>query len=224
MSLPNILIPGYMAGAEPYLGLVQLLNQQGFNTVVVPLKWWEWLPTLGGRSVAPILQRIDQTLKQTLSKFNADQVNLIGHSAGGWISRIYLGEKPYGDRIWHGKPLVKTLITLGTPHLSQERWTRRNLDFVNQNYPGAHYRDIQYICVAGKAIYGEKKLATWIPYNSYELTCGIGNTWGDGITPILAAHLDGAENITLEGVVHSPKRAAPWYGSPKILPTWTKYL
>jgi hypothetical protein len=224
MCLPNIIIPGYMAGAEPYRDLEALLNQQGFNTVVVPLKWWEWIPTIGGRSVAPILQQIDNTIKQTLVQFDTKQVNLIGHSAGGWLSRIYLGEKPYGDRVWYGKPLVKKLITLGTPHLSQEKWTRRNLDFVNDNYPGAHYAEVEYICVAGKAIYGEKKLATWIPYNSYELTCGIGNTWGDGITPIQAAHLDGAENITIEGVIHSPKPAQLWYGSPEILPIWTKYL
>jgi len=81
-------------------------------------------------------------------------INLIG-LCWGWISRIYLGEKPYfgrGDLApvgpWQAHTYVATLVTLGTPHISQERWTRWNLDFVNNNYPGAFYRNIRYICVA----------------------------------------------------------------------------
>ncbi|WP_333362327.1 hypothetical protein [Microcoleus sp. N3A4] len=26
-------------------------------------------------------------------------LDALGHSAGGWISRIYLGEKPIGDKL-----------------------------------------------------------------------------------------------------------------------------
>ncbi len=51
--------------------------------------------------------------------------------------------------------------------------------------------------MAGKAVYGERRLGKWLAYNSYQLTCGRGNCWGDGITPIAAAHLTGATNITL---------------------------
>jgi len=54
---------------------------------------------------------------------------------------------------WQAHTYVATLVTLGTPHVSQERWTRWNLDFVNNNYPGV-YRNIRYVCVAGK--FGEQ--------------------------------------------------------------------
>lgn len=226
--LPTVILPGYLESAIAYRQLAQSLQQMGFPTAVVPLRRRDWFPTLGGRPVTPILQQLDLTVKQVLQQYNASQVNLIGHSAGGWISRIYLGEKPYLGRgeikpsLWSAHYLVANLVTLGTPHVSQERWTRWNLDFVNHNYPGAFYPNVRYICVAGKSIFGEPR-RSWLAYSSYRLTCGQGNCWGDGITPITAAHLEGAENLVVEGVKHSPK-AETWYGSPQILPSWVSYL
>ncbi len=179
----------------------------------------------------PILRQLDRTVKQTLQKYNVSQINLVGHSAGGWISRIYMGEKPYPihgnpeiTNLWHAHPYIATLVTLGTPHVSQERWTKRNLDFVKINYPGAFHPHIRYICVAGKSIFGARRPGSWLAYNSYKLTCGKGDCWGDGITPIEAAHLEGAENLIIEGVRHSPKSPGIWYGSPKVVESWLSYL
>ncbi len=232
MPLPTIILQGYFASATDYRDLEQALNQQGIPTVTVPLRKRDWFPTLGGRSVVPILWQIDRTVKQTLRQYNVSRVNLIGHSAGGWIARIYLGEKPYdihgdvrgSEGVWNARAWVATLVTLGTPHISQERWTKRNLDFVKDNYPGAFYPDIRYICVAGKAVYGQRRLGSWLAYNSYQLTCGQGNCWGDGITPIAAAHLEGATNLILKGVMHSPKSPGIWYGSPEVKQAWVSYL
>jgi pimeloyl-ACP methyl ester carboxylesterase len=232
MPLPTVILPGYLASAQDYLALEQTLTQQGFQTFTVPLTRQSWWVTLGGRPVTPILTVLDQTIRQVLEATQAPQVNLIGHSAGGWIARIYLGEVPYCDRTWAGRPLVNTLITLGTPHRSQERWTKRNLDFVNHNYPGAFYPDVRYICVAGKSIYGQLswRLSEWFTYSSYQLTGGEGQTWGDGVTPIAAAHLEGATNLVLEKVQHSPRPSPQhleihrWYGSPDSLAHWIQYL
>lgn len=232
MGLPTVILPGYFAGADAYRTLEDALRDRGFPTVTVPLQRWDWIPTLGGRPVTPILQRLDQTVKQVMRESGASDINLVGHSAGGWIARIYLGDKPYqipGSSpekmgLWKAHPLVTTLVTLGTPHMSQERWTRRNLDFVNQTYPGAFYRNVRYVCVAGKAIFGQRQWGQWFAYSSYELTCGQGTCWGDGITPIAAAHLDGAENVVLENVRHSPKSGQLWYGSREVLSSWVPYL
>lgn len=228
MPLPTVILPGYFASATEYQTLESELNAKGIPTVTVPLRKRNWVPTLGGRSVVPILRSIDRAVEQMLQQYNSDRVNLIGHSAGGWIARIYLGEKRYdihGDAnaLWNARDRVATLITLGTPHVSQERWTKRNLDFVKNHYPGAFYADVKYVCVAGKAVYGSPR-DSWLAYNSYKLTCGVGNCWGDGITPVTAAHLEGAENITLEGVMHSPRGRRLWYGSPEVNPTWVRYL
>jgi len=232
MPLPTVILPGYFASALEYRSLEQSLQASGFPTVTVPLIQRDWFPTLGGRSMVPILRKIDASVKQQLEQHNTSKINLIGHSAGGWIARLYLGEIPYNIHndvsdaagLWHAYPYVATLVTLGTPHVSQERWTKRNLDFVKINYPGAFYPEVRYVCVAGKAIYGERKFGQWLAYSSYQQTCGIGNCWGDSITPIVAAHLEGAINLTLDGVFHSPRRQGLWYGSPSAMPAWMPYL
>ncbi len=230
--LPTVILPGYLESADAYLPLQQALTEIGTPTTTVPLRKRDWLPTLGGRSMIPILRQLDRTVKAALKDNHATQINLVGHSAGGWISRIYLGEIPYtihGDvletaDLWNAKVKIANLITLGTPHISGERWTRKNLDFVNDNYPDAIYPDVKYICVAGKSIYGAKRLSQWLAYSSYEMTCGKGDVWGDGITPIVAAHLVGAINITIDGVKHSPRTPGIWYGSPEVRSQWVGYL
>jgi triacylglycerol esterase/lipase EstA (alpha/beta hydrolase family) len=219
---PCVILPGYLAGADDYQNLSGALQNLGIPASVVPLRWWEWLPTVGGRSVVPILQRLDAAIQSSMQTHNVSKINLIAHSAGGWLARIYLGDRSYYDQSWSGRSRVSKLITLGTPQDSREPWTRKNLGFVNDNYPGAFHEEVQYICVAGKAIFGQK-YRQWLAYSSYELTCGQGDTWGDGIIPITSAHLVGAENLVLEGALHSP-RARLWYGSPELLPNWTKYL
>jgi triacylglycerol esterase/lipase EstA (alpha/beta hydrolase family) len=221
--LPSVILPGYLAGAAEYLALQKSLTKLGASATVVPLNRREWLPTVGGRSVVPILQRLHQTVEMVRQKYQCDRVNIIAHSAGGWIARIYLGDLPYYDRVWQGRSHTANLICLGTPQESRESWVLKNLNFVNHNYPGAFYQDVQYICVAGKATLGEKKLAKWLAYTSYKLTCGQGNTWGDGIIPISSAHLQGATNLVLEGAQHS-SQSGLWYGSSVLVPDWVKYL
>jgi triacylglycerol esterase/lipase EstA (alpha/beta hydrolase family) len=231
MPLPTIILPGYLASAIDYHPMQQTLNALGYPTATVPLLKRSWLPTLGGRSVLPILEQLDQTVQQMRQQYDTPKVNLVGHSAGGWIARIYLGETPYDvhgmqpDKTyaWKAHTQVAKLIALGTPHTTFERWALKNLNFVNLNYPGAFYANVRYVCVAGKAIFGQRP-GDWLAHSSYKLTCGQGDCWGDGITPIVAAHLEGAENITLENVRHSPRSGGLWYGTPEVVKQWATYL
>lgn len=232
MPLPTVILPGYLADASPYREMELGLRSLGYPAVTVPLRRRDWLPTVGGRSVTPILEKLDATVQQVKQTHGCDRINLVGHSAGGWISRIYLGEVPYqlhaSDQgktcLWKAHAFVGSLITLGTPHVSAERWTRRNLDFVKTNYPGAFHPTVRYVCMAGKSVLGERRWGTWFAYSSYELTCGTGRCWGDGITPIEAAHLDGAENFVLADVWHSPRPGRRWYGSLDVVMQWAPYL
>jgi triacylglycerol esterase/lipase EstA (alpha/beta hydrolase family) len=150
--LPTVILPGYLESADVYLPLQEALSAIGTPTTTVPLRKRDWLPTLGGRSMVPILRQLGDTIDRALTDNSSQQINLIGHSAGGWISRIYIGEIPYtvhGDvsndaiGLWNCRAKVANLITLGTPHISGERWTKKNLNFVNDNYPDAIYPDIK---------------------------------------------------------------------------------
>ncbi|CAI5955089.1 unnamed protein product [Closterium sp. NIES-64] len=61
----------------------------------------------------------------------------------------------------------------------------------------------------------------------YKQVCGRADVWGDGVVPEDAALLEGAENLILDGVYHSPVGASdarPWYGSPSVLPSWQHHL
>jgi pimeloyl-ACP methyl ester carboxylesterase len=230
MPLPTVILPGYLASAQPYDEMAKALIEQGFPAVTVPLRKRDWLPTVGGRSVINIVKALDATAQRVMVDYNCNQINIVGHSAGGWIARIYLGEVPYdvhpSDRNRTtprpARGHVSTLLTLGTPHTSEERWTKKNLDFVNQTYPGAFYDDVRYICIAGRAIAGQK--SDWFTFNSYRLTAGDGFAWGDGVVPLSAAHLDGATNITLDEVFHSPRPARLWYGSESVVAKWSQWL
>lgn len=117
--------------------------------------------------------------------------------------------------------------------------TRGILTYVEQNCPGRFHSNIEYVTVAGKYIQGaglRDKGAT-IPQKivgaGYQQVCGNARVWGDGIIPIEAAHLEGADQVTLDGVYHSPlgaviavdgKVGRPWYGSPEVLPKWIHHI
>lgn len=231
---PIVILPGYLAAAVAYEPLRQTLEAKGYPARLVPLQVKDWLPTLGGQPVTPILNQLAQTIQTTCAEFKVETVTLLGHSAGGWIARIYLGSIPYNGKIWAGRQQIACLVSLGTPHRSYERWTRTNLNFVNQHYPGAFWPHVNYICVAGSAVQGQAfrwadlpqwNWSQWIAYNSYNMTLAQGDTWGDGITPIQAAHLEGAMNLTLDGVFHAPNQDhRPWYGSESVLPRWLELL
>lgn len=230
MVLPTVILPGYLANAQPYREMETALADVGLPSVTVPLRRYDWLPMAGGRSVSNIIRALDATAQRAMIDHRCHQVNLVGHSAGGWIARIYIGELPYNvhdsDRQRTlprpARNHVRTLVTLGTPHVSQERWTRKNLDFVNQNYPGAFYDDINYVCVAGKAVEGNE--ADWFTFNSYRMTVGNGTAWGDGVVPVSSAHLEGARNMVLDDVLHSPRNNACWYGSAAVVKSWSQWL
>ena len=61
--MQNIILAGYLAGAADYIPIAQKLENKNLSASVVPLTWWDWTPTLGGRSIAPILEKLDQTIK-----------------------------------------------------------------------------------------------------------------------------------------------------------------
>ena len=89
-----------------------------------------WYPTLLGGDFAPMLDAIEATVRSIGETNDADRETnprrdlcVVGHSAGGWLARLWMGDAPYvNGRVYGGAPRVKTLLTLGTPHNSLEEY------------------------------------------------------------------------------------------------------
>jgi len=68
--------------------------------------------------------------------------------------------------------------------------------------------------------------AARVAFTNYVALGGDGEAIGDGVIPVGCAHLDGAVQITLDGVLHSINEAGTtlpterWYGSEKIVDQW----
>eukprot|EP00933_Yihiella_yeosuensis_P056240 TRINITY_DN5531_c0_g1_i7.p1 TRINITY_DN5531_c0_g1~~TRINITY_DN5531_c0_g1_i7.p1 ORF type:complete len:301 (-),score=65.73 TRINITY_DN5531_c0_g1_i7:368-1270(-) len=189
-----VVVPGLLYGAASYQEMCSEMAAQGYKAVVVPMEWWHWLPCLGGRSVRPVLERIDFTVDHVLAhgldlpvpapeysildlisdimqnpggvakvggSSNPDdfpktepkgadfseearklrkeglrglqqRVALVGHSAGGWISRIFLSSRAYGGRSYCGQKHVHSLVTLGSPHANAPGVAFLNVNWIKQ--------------------------------------------------------------------------------------------
>ena len=58
-----VIVPGFLTGKDEFLPLANSLCNIGIPSVVVPSPNWHWLPCLGGRSMRPMLERIDFTIR-----------------------------------------------------------------------------------------------------------------------------------------------------------------
>ena len=138
---------------------------------------------------------------------------------------MYLSPDPFLGHAYRGLEYVEHLITLGSPHRNGRRLMYGGLmsNWVDSLYPGAFFvPDVRYTSIAGRAVYGDRdgSLAQRHAYRVYQGIIGEGNVWGDGLIPVAAALLSGAQQITLDGVVHFAGFGGPWYGSPEVVERW----
>lgn len=232
-------------------GFKASLERRGFSVKIVPVERFDWIRVALGLFDPAFWQSNQlasglaygwylQRTAATIESCNDDNVLVVGHSAGGWLARAALAEmQPDLQR-------VCGLVTLGAPHLPPPEGincaTRGALKNTNLASPGAFWKDIAYVTVVGNAVTGgapeptqvdevyEKRgegSAQNVARVNYEALAGkFDGVSGDGVIPIPVAHLEGAEQITLDGVLHSINEAGTtmptdrWYGSEKIVDLW----
>jgi pimeloyl-ACP methyl ester carboxylesterase len=181
-----VIIPGFLSGAEAYDGMRDALERElranardagsVVKVFVAPTRASDWYPTLGGKDFSRIVDGIDACVERASTFAPKDgKVVLVGHSAGGWLARLWMGGEAYCGKRYNGAKYVKTLITLGTPHASAEAYPfgrviekrvgeddaalsenarGSSLCFTNELYPGAHEVGVKYVNVAGDYIRG----------------------------------------------------------------------
>ncbi|KAK7369988.1 hypothetical protein VNO80_12038 [Phaseolus coccineus] len=280
---PAVILPGLGNNSGDYQSLKQTLNDKyGVSAVVAKVSRLDWVRNAAGLvdpnywrgtlEPRPVLdwylERVEEAVEEAKeSAGGCETVSLIGHSAGGWLARVYMQE--------FGCSHVSLLLTLGTPHLPPPKGvqgvidqTRGLLHYVQHNCSKPVYTPpLKYVCVAGRFIKGSRffgnsdtdpavsthtsqllsetsllntaaTTASTPPPNAtlrarfigqgYKQVCGQADVWGDGVVPEVSAHLEGALNICLDGVYHSPVGAddatRPWYGSPQVLEQWVQHL
>ena len=105
------------------------------------------------------LHKVQAAVEKACRENDCSQVDLVGHSAGGWLARAFVGDALYIDRdrasgntttvapgLGAG-PLprrahqgVRRLVTLGTPHLGPSTggrdMTGGTLTWLNKTWPG----------------------------------------------------------------------------------------
>jgi len=185
-------------------------------------EWWAIAAPLGW---AYLLGKLDRTVQRAARGSPTGRVTLIGHSAGGVLSRLYLSPAPFLGRVYRGLDYVDHLITLGSPHhnlgpLSRGGWMSRR---VYKAYPGAYFApQVRYTSVAGRYQRGDadgSPRERWL-YACYRELCGDGAVWGDGLVPVPSALLEGSAQIVLDGASHFSIYGGQWYGDAQMIPRW----
>ena len=126
--MPVLIIPGFLSSASEYEGMADALRRfdASADVSVVPLETKDWYPTLVGGDFRAILDAVDRAATDALraSRRPPEEkcLRVVGHSAGGWLARTWLGSSPYLGRVYGGAKKTRVLLTLGTPHYSLERY------------------------------------------------------------------------------------------------------
>ena len=100
---PVVFVHGYGGSPANFLWLAWLLRRRGFPALAAI-----GYPPFGG-SVLDKARRLAEGVEGVLERTGASRVDLVAHSLGGIVARLYLRELGGARR-------VRRLVTLGTPH------------------------------------------------------------------------------------------------------------
>ncbi len=222
---PTLILGGFLITPEAYGPMATAIAAaSGQRVAVVPASRGDWLLTSWTLGWTRLLERAQALLLELAAASPTGRVNLVGHSSGGVMLRLLLGDEPFAGRIYGHRPRVQSLVSLGSPHQAIRGTALRQL--VDQRYPGAFFADqLAYLAVAGAVTPEQlRPRARGLMARSYSAINNNPNSRGDGLVPLSSALLAGAEPLLLEGVGHGGWFAQRWYGSADVLPLWVPWL
>ena len=168
-----------------------------------------------------ILNKVKDKVAFALKETKAKKIDLIGHSSGGIILRLYLSNEPFKEVIYNGKSTTRNLITLGSPHQAIKATALRR--FVDEKYPGNFFQNINYVSIGGKVEINSKQtslLTKLVARNSYKSISGDKNESGDGLVPLSSSLLKNSQQIIVPNTVHGGIFGKNWYGSTSKVKEW----
>ncbi|MEW5308207.1 MAG: hypothetical protein WDW38_000183 [Sanguina aurantia] len=202
---PIIILPGFGNARKDYTepfgdkssALVTHLEARGFSVYVPPLERGDWFKVARGLLTLKFwsstlttdpgytwyLDRVAATVELARLETGSSQVDLIGHSAGGWLARAYLADPKYmsmdpgsvralltSDAVSGGggggsvpNPRVRSLVTLGSPQRPPLKEKGRDMTggaqgWLDTSFPGAFFapQGVRYTTVAGRTVRGHR--------------------------------------------------------------------
>jgi pimeloyl-ACP methyl ester carboxylesterase len=217
-----VVLGGFLSTPRLYRGLARTLaDDTGALVAVVDIGVASWLGAVSARGWSRILRELDRAVRRAAAASPTGRVTVVGHSAGGVVSRLYLSPEPFRGESFGGLDRVSRLVSLGSPHAGIAASPMRR--FVHERYPGAFFAPrVTYVSVAGQAVLGNRggSAAERFAARVYTRLGGDAGAWGDGLVPVSCALLEGAAHVVLEGVGHAPPWPGPWYGTPRVVREW----
>jgi hypothetical protein len=224
---PIVLFGGFLTNPLLMSGFRRALgNTTGLPVHLVPARSYDWMLSVSRSGWARLLRHLDGTVGCARSASPTGKVTLVGHSAAGVVSRLYLSPEPFEGEAYAGHRVVHHLITLGTPHYTLPMPEARIRRWVDERYPGAYFApDVRYTSICGKFRQGREHGNFWerLAFRSYGALTGQPDDWGDGIVPLSSAMLEGTHHYILEGAAHFWGLygfRVPWYGTPDCIARW----
>lgn len=207
---PIVVLPGFGNNMSDYTapfgcpeeGLATQLQERGWHVEVLDIERKNWLNVArnlltlgvwnGTLTTNPgyrwYIEKIAESVLRAQEATGHEKVHLVGHSAGGWLARAFVGGAsgsgvdPRGHAIDSvddaslllPHPAVASLTTLGTPHRppppaaspegkpKARDMTGGALTWVDANWPGGAFQEagVKYVAVAGRAVQGCAKEAS----------------------------------------------------------------
>lgn len=211
-----------------YWPLRRRLLRRGAGDVRIAPIWpidWALAAVLG---LGPIMRRTRKAILLARRSAGDQPIIVVAHSGGGIAARLAMSATPF-----HGRPggvaeAVGCLVTLGTPHQLAglpNRYRHAGHEacaFLDRESPGPFFAPrTGYLSVGSTypmagfpGIFGRAVREVFSV-----IVGGDPQADGDGIVPLSAVHLDGAEQLTYDDARHG-HIGANWYGSDAIVDRW----
>ena len=219
---PIIILGGFLITEEAYHPAKNAIeNISGRKVYVVDVTRGDWLKSNSAEGWKNILNKVKNKVAFVLKETKAEQIDLIGHSSGGIMLRLYLSNEPFKDTVYDGKSITRNLITLGSPHQAVRATPLRR--FVDEKYPGNFFENINYISIGGEVEINSNQtsiLTKLIARNSYKSISGDKNESGDGLVPLSSSLLKNSQQIILPDTVHGGIFGKNWYCSTSKVKEW----
>jgi len=217
---------GFLITSDAYCQIKNFLeNICNRKVYIVDLKRTDWLKSNTIKGWINILDKVQETVSKVIFETQTKKIDFIGHSSGGIMLRLYLSDQLFGGNRYNGKLITENLITLGSPHQALRATKLRK--FVDKEYPGSFFKEVNYISVGGKVDIQSKEaslLTKCLARRSYESITGDLNGEGDGLVPLSSSLLVGSYQVILLDTFHGGIFGKSWYGSASKVNDWWRKI